>query len=145
MSTPLDTLSALRRFLVGILLLGLTGTALDLLLMGHDEDAWQLIPLVMIALAVASTVAFVIAGTGSSRASVWIGLLQAVMILLIVTGMLGVILHYRANMEFKLEMDSTLSGFALFWSVIRAKAPPALAPSTLILLGLIGWAVAFRR
>ena len=74
--------------------------------MGHDEDGWQLIPLIVIALAVASTVGFAIAGSRSSATSVVI----------------------RA-----------------FWSVIRAKAPPALAPSTLILLGLIGLVVAFRR
>ena len=55
------------------------------------------------------------------------------------------VLHYRANMEFKLEMDPSLSGFALFSSVVRAKAPPALAPATLALLGLLGLTSAFRR
>ena len=55
------------------------------------------------------------------------------------------VLHYRANMEFKLEMDPTLSGLALFWSVVRAKTPPALAPATLALLGLLGLTYAFRR
>ena len=55
------------------------------------------------------------------------------------------VLHYRANMEFKLEMDPSLSGLALFSSVVRAKAPPAMAPATLVLLGLLGLAAAYRR
>ncbi len=46
------------------------------------------------------------------------------MVLLILTGGAGMVLHYRANMEFKLEMDPTLGGLALFWSVVRAKTPP---------------------
>ena len=72
-------------------------------------------------------------------------LFRAVMVLLILTGGAGAVLHYRANMEFKLEMDPSLSGLALFSSVVRAKAPPALAPATLALLGLLGLASAFRR
>ena len=42
-------LATLRRLLLGILLFGLVGTATELLLIGHDEDAWQLIPLVVLA------------------------------------------------------------------------------------------------
>jgi hypothetical protein len=47
-------------------------------------------------------------------------------------------------MEFKREMDHSLSGFALFASVIHAKAPPALAPGTLVLFGLLGLVSVFR-
>ena len=45
------------------------------------------------------------------------------MLLLMLSGATGTVLHYRANMEFKLEMDPSLSGFALFSSVVQAKAP----------------------
>ena len=61
-----------------------------------------------------------------------------------VSGATGTVLHYRANMEFKLEMDPSMSGLALFWSVVQAKAPPALAPGNMALLGLLGLACAFR-
>ena len=145
MSNPLATLTALRRLLVGILLFGLAGTATELLLIGHDEDAWQLLPLVMIAIAAIVALGLAVADSTSPRGATWTRLLQTVMVLLILTGMLGMILHYRANMEFKLDMDPTLSGFALFSSVVRAKAPPALAPATLVLLGLLGLACVFRR
>ena len=134
------TLVALRRLLLGLLLFGLLGTATELVLMGHDEDAWQWIPLAVIALATAASLAMAIS---PSRAGV-ARLFRLSMALLILSGGLGTILHYRANMEFKLEMDPSMGGFALFSSVMRAKAPPALAPGNMALLGLLGLASAFR-
>jgi hypothetical protein len=141
--SALPTLAALRRLLLGLLLVGLAGTATDLLLLGHYEDAWQLIPL--IAIAVAALAAVGVARNGTRPRVAAVRLFQATMLLLIVSGAAGIVLHYRANMEFKLEMDPSLSGFALFSSVVRAKAPPALAPATLALLGLLGLTSVFRR
>ncbi len=137
------TLAALRRLLLGLLLFGLAGTATDLLLLAHYEDAWQLIPLVLVGIAALAAI-----GVAAGRPVppvVAVRLFQATMLLLIVSGAAGMVLHYRANMEFKLEMDPSLSGFALFSSVVRAKAPPALAPATLALLGLLGLTSVFRR
>jgi hypothetical protein len=54
------------------------------------------------------------------------------------SGATGAILHYRANMEFQLEMDPTLGGMALLLKVLHAKAPQALAPGNMVLLGLLG-------
>ena len=65
------------------------------------------------------------------------------MVLLMLSGATGSVLHFRASMEFKREVDPSLSGFALFSSVVQAKAPPALSPGTLALLGLLGFAVRF--
>ena len=140
-----QTLTALRRLLLGLLAFGLIGTATDLLLISHDEDVWQLIPLVMIALALAVTVLLAWTRPRAPRAIMVVSLFRAVMVLLILTGGLGAVLHYRANMEFKLEMDPSLGGFALFSSVVTAKAPPAMAPATLVLLGLLGLVAAYRR
>ncbi len=139
------TLAALRRLLLGLLAFGLVGTATDLLLIGHDEDAWQLVPLGMIGLALVATFGLAVTGPAAGRAGMIVRLFRAVMVLLILTGGVGALLHYRANMEFKLEMDPSLTGFALFFSVVRATTPPAMAPSTLVLLGLLGLAAAYRR
>ena len=139
------TLATLRRLLLGLLAFGLVGTATDLLLIGHDEDAWQLVPLGMISLALMATLALAVTDPAAGRAGMIVRLFRAVMALLILTGGVGALLHYRANMEFKLEMDPSLSGFALFSSVVRATAPPAMAPSTLALLGLLGLVAAYRR
>ena len=142
---PGQTLTALRRLLLGLLVFGLVGTATDLLLISHDEDVWQMIPLAMIGLALAATALLAWTRPGVRRAMMVVRLFRAVMLLLILTGGLGAVLHYRANMEFKLEMDPSLSGFALFSSVVTAKAPPAMAPATLVLLGLLGLVGVYRR
>jgi hypothetical protein len=134
------TLISLRRVLLAILLFGLIGTATELTLMGHDEDGWQMIPLVVLTMAI---VAVVVMLWTRSPASV-VPLFRGAMILLMLSGATGAVLHYRANMEFKLEMDPSLGGAALFWSVIRAKAPPALAPGNMALLGLLGFACVYR-
>jgi hypothetical protein len=142
-SSPFATLAAIRALLLAILLFGLAGTATELILIGHDESLWQWLPLVILAIAIIMSLGMV-ATRHRPRAAVT-RLFQGSMVLLIVSGALGSTLHYRANMEFKLEMDPSLSGFALFSSVIRAKAPPSLAPGTLALLGLVGLTSAFRR
>ena len=144
-TSPATNLAALRRLLLGLLAFGLVGTATDLLLIGHDEDAWQVMPLAMISVALVATVGLARTSPATGREAIAVRLFRAVMVLLIVTGGVGAVLHYRANMEFKLEMDPSLSGLALFASVVRAKAPPAMAPATLVLLGLLGLAAAYRR
>ena len=138
----LATLVALRRFLLVILFVGLVGTATELVLLGHYEDEWQLIPFVVLGLAILASLGLALRGAGSSDTVA--RLFRMAMILLIVSGAAGTVLHYRSNMEFKLEIDPSLSGFALFWSVVTAQAPPALAPGNLALLGLLGFACTFR-
>jgi hypothetical protein len=141
-SQPLATLAMLRRLLIGLLLVGLVGTLTELLLIGHDEDLWQFIPLVILGVAIVTTLGMV-ATRATAQAAVT-RLFRGVMVLMIVSGAMGSVLHYRANMEFKAEMDPSLSGFALFSSVVRAQAPPALAPGSMALLGLLGLACVFR-
>ena len=140
--SPVATLASLRRLLLAIILVGLAGTATDLLLIGHDEDAWQVIPLAVLFLAMLASVGVIATRIRSGTAAV--RLFQITMVLLIVSGAMGSVLHYRANMEFKREMDPSLSGFALFSSVVQAQSPPALAPGNMTLLGLFGLACAFR-
>jgi len=132
------TLRAVRRVLRVILFLGLLITGTDLLLLGHYEDARQVIPLVLIAMGLV-----VLAWHAFHGGAVNMRALQVTMVLFIASGMLGVVLHYRSNMEFQLEMDSSLSGLKLFWKVMQAKAPPALAPSAMAQLGLLGLAYGY--
>ena len=42
--------------------------------------------------------------------------------------MTGVFLHVKGSMEFQLEANPDLSGWPLIQKILRAKAPPALAP-----------------
>ena len=62
-----------------------------------------------------------------------------------ISGAVGMYLHFQVNMEFQLEMDPALTGMSLFRKAILAKAPPALAPGVMTQLGLIGLAYTFRH
>lgn len=142
-TAPQATLDALRRLLIAILFFGLLGTGTELILIGHDEDGWQIVPLVVLAIAVlASLMMVTMRSTPSASAAT--RLFRGAMVLLMLSGATGSVLHFRASMEFKREVDPSLSGFALFSSVVQTKAPPALAPGTMALLGLLGCACVFR-
>jgi hypothetical protein len=88
-ASPATILAALRRLLLGLLAFGLVGTATDLLLIGHDEYAWQLIPLAMISLALVVTAALALTNPATGRAAMAVRLFRAVMVLLILTGGVG--------------------------------------------------------
>ena len=118
--------------LLFILVLGITGTGAELLLLGHYEDAWQVAPLVLFAVSLA-----VLAWHGVTRGVASVRALQGLMAMFVVSGALGVYLHYIGNAEFELEMYPDRRGFELFKEAM-AGATPALAPGTMVLLGLIG-------
>ena len=143
--SPVATLATLRRLLLALLLFGLVGTGTELILTGHDEDVWQFIPLIVLGMSlVAGFVMSVVITRRFAASTIAIRIFQATMVLLILSGGLGSLLHYQASVEFKREMDPSLNGFALFSSVIQSKAPPTLAPGTLALLGFLGLACVFR-
>jgi FtsH-binding integral membrane protein len=129
----------LSRRILALVALGLVGTAVELMLLAHDEDVTQWIPFCVIGFALASA-----AWLAVSRSRLAMRAAQVAMLLLVITGGVGVVLHYRANMEFQLESDRSLSGFTLMMKVLEAKAPPALAPGNMSLLGLLGWAAVSR-
>ena len=123
----LDQLSARPRnlLLLALLTFGLTGLGAELLALGHYEDSWQLVPLVLIGTALVVIVWHVFdRGAASVRA------LQGVLLFILIAGGIGVALHYRGNMEFQLDVNPDLSGWALFAKVLHAKVPPALAPGS---------------
>jgi hypothetical protein len=128
-----------RRLLLFTLVLGLVGTGAELLLLQHYDDGWQLVPLGLIAVAL---VLLVLHGVSSGPA----GLrgIQALMGLFIISGFAGAWFHYKANSEFELEMNPALAGFELVRESLSG-ATPALAPGTMIQLGLIGLAYTYRH
>lgn len=130
---------ALRRFLLAIFLLGVAGISAELWLMGHYEDFYQQIPLVLSVLALAALTAVLLRPRRGT-----VNLFRAVMAFFILSGLIGAILHFQVNLEFQLEMDPSLQGVNLYRKAILAKTPPALAPGAMIQLGLIGLAYTFR-
>jgi hypothetical protein len=130
----------LRRLLLVIVTIGLLGTAADLLLLDHYESGWQLIPLVLIAVALLVAVwLFVDDGFMAVLA------MRVTMATFVLAGCLGVLLHYNGNREFQREIDPALAGWALVTKVMKAKAPPALAPASMIQLGLLGLLYTYRH
>ncbi len=133
------TLGVIRRVLLAILLIGMVGTTIELLLLKHVEEATQLIPLVLLGIAFAVVIWHAARPSAASLMTV-----QLMMVLFIAAGLIGIYLHYQANVEFQLEMDKSLAGMPLLWKVLAAKAPPALAPGSMSQLGLIGLAYSYR-
>lgn len=131
--------TTLRRFLFGILVIGLLGTGTELVLLAHYEDGLQLVPLALIALGIGSLTWHAASHSLASLRSV-----QIVMGLSVVSGLIGVALHYQGAAEFQLEIDPTQAGWSLLTKVVHAKAPPILAPGAMVQLGLLGLAYGYR-
>ena len=65
------------------------------------------------------------------------------MVLFLVAGFLGVALHFDGAAEFQREIDPAIGAWDLVKKVMRAKAPPVLAPGIMLQLGLIGLVYTF--
>ena len=126
------SLNRMRRGVLLLLIAGLVGTGGELLLMGHTEGLNQLIPLLLIGLSLV-TLAWV--GFAGSYASLRV--FQGTMLLAMISGAVGTLLHYRGNVEFEIESMPGLQGFELFKEAMHG-ATPALAPGTMALIGALG-------
>ena len=135
-----STLNALRWLVLALLTFGMLGTAMDLLLLAHYEDAWQWPPLALIVVGL-----LVVAWIALRESSGAIAALRWTMGLFVVAGAAGLLLHYNGNREFQKELDPALSGWPLFVKVVTAKAPPALAPAGMIQLGLLGLLFTYKH
>lgn len=129
----------LSRLLLAIYLFGLLGVAAELVLLEHYDGALQLIPFGAIALALGA------GGWYARRPSpASLRAFRALQVVFAATGLLGLVLHFRGNMEFEKERDSAIGGFSLIWESLTG-ATPALAPGTMILFAFMGYAVLVSR
>jgi len=135
----MTAIQAVRRFLGVILTLGMSGTAVELLLLKHLEDRIQVIPLALLAAGLVAVAAHAVQHT-----PVTAGAVRVTMMAFVAAGLAGLYFHYRANVEFQLESNPELAGRALMMKALEAKAPPALAPGVMIQLGLVGLAYTLR-
>jgi hypothetical protein len=136
-AAPAAKLDTIRRMLGALFLFGSLGTSAELMLMGHTEGVWQNVPLILLAIG-CGTLGLV----ANKRGMTQLRAFQLVLILIVFSGVAGVLLHYKGNAEFELELDPDLSGIALFRESMRG-ATPALAPGTMILLGALGFGYAY--
>ena len=131
-------LERLRLWIVGIIVLGLIGTMTELLLLEHDEQALQFVPLVLMVLG-----AVTLAWHAMAKSTASLRALQIVMGLFVLSGFAGMAAHFNGSMEYQLELNPDLSMAELLDKIIHAKAPPLLAPGMMIQLGLLGLAYAY--
>jgi hypothetical protein len=129
----------MRSILLALVHLGIVGLLVELFLLEHTESATQWIPVVALLLGLAVAVAVAIRPTPRRLA-----VFRAMMAIFVVAGALGLVLHFRGNLEFELENDPSLRGMALVWEALRG-ATPTLAPGALFQLGLLGLAYTFRH
>ena len=131
--------SPLRTLLLVILVVSLVGTISELLLLEHFEDPWQWTPIALMMAALLT-----LGWHALDRGPASLNVLRGLMVLCVVSGFLGVLLHYKGNVEFELEMYPDLSGWKLFKDSMMG-ATPALAPGAMIQVGLTGLAWTFRH
>lgn len=130
---------SLRQGLLLIYLLGSVGLGAELLLLGHFQEWRQQVPLALLASGlVVAAILVRFDGAGILR------LFRIVMLACVLGGIAGFWFHLNGNMEFELEMNSRLTGWALA-SRTASGALPVLAPGALIQLGLIGLLYTYRH
>lgn len=121
------------------MLVSLVGTLAELLLLEHFEDAWQWAPIALLGAALVT-----LAWHALVRGPMSLNVLRTLMVLCVAGGFVGLLLHYRGNVEFELEMYPDLSGWKLFKDSMMG-ATPALAPGAMVQIGLVGLAWTFRH
>jgi hypothetical protein len=131
-------LVAIRRVILAVLLLGMTGLLVELTLLSHYEDFKQWIPLVVLSAGIVS----IIVQLAHPREWTLI-IVRLIMVLFIVSGLFGMYFHYRGSREFQLEMDPSMGGTNLVWKVLRAKSPPTLSPGMMVQMGILGLGYAY--
>ena len=129
----------LRRFMLAILAFSMVAAFLDLVFYEHYEDVWQVIPLVLLGVAAIALVGQVaLRNRAATRAFQWS------MVLLILGGTLGTILHAKGSADFHAELDASATRWKLVGAVLHSKVPPTLAPAALVQMGLLGMAAVYR-
>jgi uncharacterized membrane protein YeaQ/YmgE (transglycosylase-associated protein family) len=131
-------LERLRLWVLGVIALGLIGTMTELLLLEHDEQALQFVPLVLMVLG-----AVVLVWHAMRKDTASLRTLQTVMGLFVLSGFAGMAAHFNGSAEYQLELSPDLGMWELLDKIVHAKAPPLLAPGMMIQMGLLGLAYAF--
>ena len=126
--------------MLALLTFGLAATLVDLFGLAHYEEPLQIIPLAFIGFSLLIVFWHVFTGSSASLLT-----MRVLMPLLIIVGIVGVVLHLKGSLAFQLEANPDLAGWALIKKLLRAKAPPALAPGVMVQLGLLGTIYGYKH
>lgn len=134
-----ETLATIRTLLLGALAIGVLGTIGELVLLRHIDKPTQWIPIVLLTVALP-----IVAWHARAPRLQSVRTLQVLMAAFIVAGVVGVALHYDGNVDFERELQPDEHGFTFLRKTV-AGATPVLAPGSMVLLGLVGLAHAYRH
>ena len=123
----------IRQVIIVALLFMLIGTGLELYLLDHYEDTLQLIPLVLLGLALLQTIILFF-----QPRPILLRLFRGTLLLSALSGVYGAYLHLQANYEFEQEMRPSAENWDLLVESLSG-ALPALAPASMIVLALLGY------
>jgi hypothetical protein len=132
-------LHTIRLLLIALVFIGILGTVVDLLLLGHIESWAERSPLVLLAATFVVATWYVAAPTAAT-----VRALQLAMLLCVATGLIGIGYHYASNEEFERELYPTVGGMTLLRESLSG-ATPLLAPGSLVMLGLVGLTATIRH
>ena len=130
---------SLRQMILALVFLGIIGLIAELLLQKHFESVTQIIPLASLGAGLATTI---IVARNQTHAT--IRAFRIMMVVFVFAGLLGLVLHFKGNVEWALERNPELGGVKLVWKALTG-ATPALAPGALAQLGLLGLAWSYRN
>lgn len=131
--------ASLRQLLLLIVIIGVVGLEVELALLRHADSFTQWIPHVALFIGLLSTALVYFHPQRKTLRA-----FQLIMLMFLIVGALGVVLHLKGNVEFAMERDPSLSGVKLMWKALRG-ATPALAPGALAQLGLLGLLYTYRH
>jgi hypothetical protein len=137
--TTTEILPLVRRGILAVLAFGCVGLLAELVLLEHYAEWYQLPPLVLCTLTLASIVwHWTSSGATSVRA------LQISGLMLVVAGVVGIGLHFGANYD-DLRADEPLLAGLDFWKSVVKGEHPTLAPGTLVQFGLLALLYSYKH
>ena len=125
---------AIKRLLLSTFVVGILGTAAELLLLGHIDGWQQMIPVALLPMSIVVLAFHAWKPTWTTSAA-----FLMTMWLFLISGAVGVALHFQGNTEFEREMYPEMKGIELIQKTLTG-ATPVLAPGAMALLGLVGMA-----
>jgi hypothetical protein len=128
-----------QRLLLAIVLFSSGGTLTELFLLEHTEEFYQLIPVILLGITFLATIGMLLK-PGKGMVTTY----RIIMALCLVSALVGIFLHYQANVEFVLERHPKYAGMTLFKEAVMG-ALPALAPGAMAQMSLIGLLATLSR
>ena len=122
----------MRGLLLGLVVLGAAGLMVELVTLEHTASTSQWLPIAALVAAVGTSLALLVRPARRTvRAQ------QGAMLVLLGLGVVGLVLHFKGNVAFELEIEPDTRGLVLMLRALYG-ATPALAPGALVELSLVG-------